>query len=328
MKKSVLAGRLFCAIALVFAISARADDICAAPVKLERKGGLFARLTDYRPIFRECRNGAGSVKLAIREMNVEGVAMLLAADPSTLAMSLERAACWTCQETSDEAQKDTRYIRALQAADAEAASPRNGALFNAGLTHGAGDGAFLTGDLCPSRRRIDRAFFDRLTAGGSKTPVALAVSGEWIARHGAEFDWLQDKARSGALDITWVNHSYRHPYVRGGAESRTYLLTPGVDMDREIFDTERLLIQHGATPSAFFRFPGLMSDASLMEKLTRYHLIALGADNWLALFPAPRAGSILLVHPNGNEPEGLRLFSKLLREGKMPQPFRPIADAP
>jgi hypothetical protein len=330
MTKINLACRLFCATALCFAITTagRAQNICEAPVKIERKGVGLARLDGYRPIFRECRNGAGKRKLAIREMKINGASSLLVADPSTLETSLERASCWSCQETTDEEQKDTRFIHALRAASAERPPPRNGALFNGGLVRGAGGGAFLTGDLCPSRRPLDRKFFERLAEMGKGTPVALAVSGQWIARHGEEFDWLQEKARSGALDISWVNHSYHHPYVRSRAEAHTYLLTPGVDLDREILDTERIMLAHGATPSAFFRFPGLMSDAALMEKLARYHLIALGAENWLVLAPAPRAGSILLVHPNGNEPDGLRLFSKLLREGKMPQPFRAITQAP
>jgi len=57
-------------------------------------------------------------------------------------------------------------------------------------------------------------------------------------------------------------------------------------------------------------------------------LIALGADAWLVLSPPPRDGSIVLVHPNGNEPAGLRLFSRLLEQGRLPQPFRRIEEAP
>jgi hypothetical protein len=36
----------------------------------------------------------------------------------------------------------------------------------------------------------------------------------------------------------------------------------------------------------------------------------------------------LLVHANGNEPAGLRLFSRMLDQGKMPKPFRRIEEAP
>ncbi len=146
--------------------------------------------------------------------------------------------------------------------------------------------------------------------------------------HNADFDWLTEQAKSGALEVAWVNHSYRHPYLPGRPDAQNYMLRPATDLDAEIFGTERLLIAKGATPSVFFRFPGLVADAALMEALRRRHLVALGADAWLVLSPAPRAGSIILVHPNGNEAAGLRLFSRLLEQGRLPRPFRPIEEAP
>ena len=158
--------------------------------------------------------------------------------------------------------------------------------------------------------------------------MTLAVSGAWIAHHAEDFAWLLEKRRSGALDISWADHSYSHPYVPGLADARNYLLRPGADLDREIFETEKILIANGETPSVFFRFPGLVADAALLEKLKERHLVALGADSWLALGPSPRAGSIVLVHPNGNEPGGLEIFSRLLKKGKIPLPFRPISEAP
>ncbi|MGJ0534743.1 hypothetical protein [Methylocystis sp.] len=42
----------------------------------------------------------------------------------------------------------------------------------------------------------------------------------------------------------------------------------------------------------------------------------------------PRDGSIVLAHPNGNEPGGLRLLSRLIKMGRLPGPLRPINDAP
>jgi hypothetical protein len=37
---------------------------------------------------------------------------------------------------------------------------------------------------------------------------------------------------------------------------------------------------------------------------------------------------VVLVHPNGNEPGGLKIFSRLLKGGRMPLPLRPIVEAP
>jgi hypothetical protein len=325
MGKADATRRASCAIALLAAIAPGGamaeDDVCRAPVEIEG-----ARPRDYQPIFQTCRDEAGETRLAIRRMSVEDDALLLTVDPEKLTTSLERALCWRCVDTDDDAQQDTRYLEALRPPAGEGA--QSGPLVNAGLVHGAGAGSFVTGDLCPSQRPLDRGFFDLLAKNGPGTPVALAVSGLWLTRHRADFEWLKEKVRAGALDITWVNHSYRHPYVLGRPETRNYLLQPGTDMAREILETERLMIAQGVTPSVFFRFPGLVADASALEAARRHHLITLGADSWLALGPPPRDGSIVLVHPNGNEPAGLRLFSRLLERGRLPLPLRPIVEAP
>lgn len=301
----------------------RAQD-CGPAAIAPQAGATGARVRDYAPIFEACEKD-GETRLATRRLRVDGEALLLTVDPDTLTTALERAACWRCAETTDAAQADTRFLRAVRPpADPE----RPPALVNAGLIHGKGAGAFITGDLCPSRKPLDRAFIEEVAAQGPGTPLTLAVSGAWIAHHAEDFAWLLEKRRSGALDISWADHSYSHPYVPGLADARNYLLRPGADLDREIFETEKILIANGETPSVFFRFPGLVADAALLEKLKERHLVALGADSWLALGPSPRAGSIVLVHPNGNEPGGLEIFSRLLKKGKIPLPFRPISEAP
>ncbi len=285
-----------------------------------------SRLRDYRPVFQSCTNEAGQRRLATRRMTTDDATLLLTVDPETLATRIERAQCWRCADASDADEIQTRFIRALQPPPQNGGTPK--ALENAGLVHGKGAGSFVTGDLCPSRKPLDRSFLETLDKEGHGTPIALAVSGLWIVHHGADWEWLKKRAESGVLDITWVNHSYRHPYVKSRPDAQTYLLTPGIDMDKEIFDTEKLMIVRGVTPSVFFRFPGLVSDPALMETLRSRHLIALGADSWLALGLLPRPGSIVLVHPNGNEEIGLKLFSRLLAQGKIPKPFRPLDEAP
>jgi hypothetical protein len=283
-----------------------------------------ARVQDYAPVFESCARG-DETRLAIRHMRVDGERLLLTVDPQSLKTSLEPAPCWRCVETSEDEQAETRFMRAVRP---PADPDRAPALVNAGLIHGDGAGSFVTGDLCPSPKPLDRAFLERLAQEEPGAPVALAISGSWLAHHPEDFAWMQSQVRAGALDISWANHSYSHPYVVGLPDKQNYLLRPGVDLDREIFETEKLLIAHGETPSVFFRFPGLVADGALLEKLRARHLVALGADSWLALGPPPRPGSIVLVHPNGNEPAGLRIFSKLLAAGKMPKPFRRIEEAP
>jgi hypothetical protein len=203
-----------------------------------------------------------------------------------------------------------------------------GFLQNAGLTHGAAPGAFVTGDLCPSRRPLDRPFFDKLAGEAPHAPVALSISGLWLVHHFEDYRWLLDRQAEGALDILWVDHTYHHPYRRGEPIARNFLLTDGVDADAEILDTERLLIANGQTPSLFFRFPGLVSSAPLMQAVRRHHLISLGADAWLALGQRPGVGSIVLVHPNGNEETGLARFDRDLARGAIVRPLEPLIAAP
>jgi hypothetical protein len=137
-----------------------------------------------------------------------------------------------------------------------------------------------------------------------------------------------DQRNAGALDILWTDHTYHHPYRRKLRDDANFLLTKGVDPEEEIFGTERLLIANGETPSLFFRFPGLISSDPLMQAVRQDHLITLGANAWLALGQKPEHGSIVLVHPNGNEPKGLALFSTDLAHGAIAAPLEPLTAAP
>jgi hypothetical protein len=290
-----------------------------------------AEIRDYRPVFAECRGTDGAIRLAIRRMKVDGTGMMLTVDSLTLTTRLELEQDWSCAETDDDRQKNTRYVRAIRSAAAPhdgGPAPATDVIVNGGVVRGATTGSFITGDLCPSRRPLDRAFLESLEGTQSPLPLALSISSLWLIRHKADFEWLRDRERAGAITITWVDHSYHHPYVPGRRLDDNFLLTAGVDIRAEILDAERLLIASGETPSVFFRFPGLVSNPALMRAVADYHLIALGADAWLARSPSARPGAIILVHPNGNEPAGLAIFSALLAAGKLPHPFRPIEDAP
>ena len=280
---------------------------------------------NYQPTLQICRAG-GAEQVAIRRMTLKGEPALLLADPATLTTKLERAACWTCADAEESALADTRMMRAIvHSAEAPGLIHRT-FLDNAGLTHGDKGGAYFTGDLCPSRSPMDRAFL--ATLAGKATPISLSISGLWLKHHFADYRWLLDRQAAGDFAITWTNHTYTHPYRKGVAEGANFLLTPGVDADHEILETERLLIANGQTPSLFFRFPGLVSSSPLMQAVRRHHLISLGADAWLALNERPRDGSIILVHPNGNEELGLKIYAKDAAKGALPSPLKPLDEAP
>lgn len=306
---------------------ASAEEACLYSPRVHSGLASAESVADYRSTLQIC-HGAGRDLVAIRTMRIDDEPHLLLVDPDRLATRIERAACWTCQPTSDEALAGGRYLRDVAKAAAMPGVEHRTFLQDAGFTHGEASGAFVTGDLCPSHRPLDRRFFEKIMASGSDAPVALAVSGLWLLHHEADFHWLRDMQAAGALDIVWMNHTYHHPYARGRADDQTFMLTQGVDADFEILQTERLLIANGATPSVFFRFPGLVSSSPLMDAVRRHHLIVLGSDAWLAKGQRPGAGSIVLVHPNGNEESGLDRFDQYLDQGIIARPLEPMLAAP
>ncbi len=291
-------------------------------------GGSLASISFYRPALEECIGADGREAFAIREMSIGNQSVALVADSEALTTRLERSECLSCREASEETLAETRMGRAVAASAAAPGVEHRGFLENAGLTRGAQPGAYVTGDLCPSPRPLDRSFFTRLAATEPHAPVALAVSGLWLVHHPQDFRWLIGERDAGALDIVWVDHTFTHPYRRKLPDAFNYLLTPGVDADRELLDTERLLIAEGETPSLFFRFPGLVSSDPLMQAVRRFHLVTLGADAWLAIGQKPGPGSIVLVHPNGNEPDGLRRFAADVARGAIAKPLEPLTTAP
>ncbi len=309
--------------------AARASDCAFTAPPATRLQSLTA-VRDYEPVLKACVAADGRKAVAIREMTVAGQKLALLADPEALTTRLERQACWTCREESEAELSATRMGRAIRESARAPGLIHRGFLQNAGLIHGGGGGQgdFVTGDLCPSRKPLDRTFFTRLEAASPHAPVALSISGLWLIHHFDDFRWLVDQRNSGALDILWTNHTYHHPYHRKLPYDANFLLSKGVDPQEEILDTERLLIANGETPSLFFRFPGLISSDPLMQAVSQFHLVTLGADAWLALGEKPGRGSIVLVHPNGNEPRGLTLFSADLARGAIAAPLEPLTAAP
>jgi hypothetical protein len=309
------------------AAAARASDCTFSPPPATYLQSTEA-VGDYRPVLKACVATDGRKAVAIREMSLAGLKLDLLADPQALTTRLERAACWTCSDMSEDELSATRMGRAIRESAEAPGLIHRGFLQNAGLIHGSGPGDFITGDLCPSPWPLDRVFFTELEKASPRAPVALSISGLWLIHHFGDFRWLVDQRNLGALDILWVDHTYHHPYQRTVPNSSNFLLENGVNPEAEILDTERLLIANGETPSLFFRFPGLVSSDPLMQAVSRFHLVTLGADAWLAKGQQPERGSIVLVHPNGNEPSGIALFARDLRQGAIPAPLEPLTAAP
>lgn len=200
----------------------------------------------------------------------------------------------------------------------------DGKLQNHGLT-GAKDhstGTYLTVDLCPSTKEFNKPFFELIKQ--KEWPVAIAVSGLWILKHSDDWRWLQQTLAHSP--VTWVNHSRNHPVYPDVPLEKNYLLSEGRDVKKEILTNEILMIQKGLTPAIFFRFPGLVANENALAITQELGLIPLGSNAWLSKGEKPQAGSIVLVHGNGNEPRGIHLFMKDLEQKKLSEPFRELFD--
>ena len=282
-----------------------------------------APLANYTPVQRAMLTQEGERLLVLRKFDQDGVPRALVVNPWSLATRIVPQAELSPAPTPMPA--DTPYDRAL--ADTTRGPVR---LQNHGLSHARQQvaGQFLTVDLCPSQRPFEQAFFAALTTlpQSPPIPVAVAITGSWLSSHQKEFDWLRGEERAGRLAITWVNHSLTHPYVAGVPLAQTFMLTPGLDRRREILALEQRLIEQGVVPSVFFRFPGLVTDEAAISLLRELGLIPLGSDAWLAKGEIPRAGSIILVHGNGNEPAGMRRFAEL-RQQTLPIRLLPLNQA-
>ncbi len=174
----------------------------------------------------------------------------------------------------------------------------------------------VTADMCQSSRPWERGLFDWLLQHGAElgkpAPVGIALTGIWARRWGAELEQLIRWRRDGLLELTWINHSYHHQLSKVG-NSYLFLTDPSIDFVSEVLDLERLLLERGELPSLLFRFPGLTHDEHRLAQLNDLGLFALDADAWLAKGQPAQDDSVVLLHGNGNEHQGIELFFDLVR---------------
>lgn len=269
-------------------------------------------------VFMGVATKAGKNLLVQRKFEKQGKPYYLLADPDRLTTQLILSSDMVVKKMRWEELRaffrNTAYFKALAAAGRDAI-----ALQDAGLTHGFPKerGITLTIDLCPSHKPLDRVIFSSLVAAFKQiekpVPVALSVTGRWMLTHTDDLNWLKELVAQGEINITWIDHSYNHHFSIKAPLKTNFLLEPGTDLNFELLGTELAMLQHGLLPSVFFRFPGLVSDQQVVDKVLAYGIIPIGSDAWLAKGQPAHAGTIVLIHGNGNEPVGVADFIKLLK---------------
>jgi hypothetical protein len=287
------------------------------------------RVTGFEVVQMDCIEVAtGRVVHATRAIRLDGAERYLVTDVEAVTTRLVAPDALDCQDPEAERRFEaSRFGRALFGATAAPYPTRNDGVRRAELPV---QGLFLTADLCPAPAskfagRLFDAMAELSAEQGGPVPVGVAITGGWLRNHGARFAELVALQQAGKLALTWVNHSDAHPFVAGLPDGENFLLTPGLDPSREIEAVEIALLERGQLPSPFFRFPGLVSDQRWVDLLLAYSLIPLGSDAWIAYGQEPTAGSVVLVHGNGNEPQGVASLLRQLPRLQSLGRFLPLA---
>lgn len=176
------------------------------------------------------------------------------------------------------------------------------------------DGYSLTLDLCPSTKKFDIDFFD-FAIKNNISPIYICISGKWIEKHGSELNYILSKNSNN--NIIWVNHSYSHYYDSKKKNNENFMLSENTNIDLEVLNNEIVMLKNGILPSPFFRFPGLISNQIICKKIVSYGLIPISSNAWIAKGEKPKNRSIILLHMNGNERNGLTLFLKFFKNTKL-----------
>ena len=271
-------------------------------------------VSDYRPFFARVNPREVALRQIVYPNGTTGYLVVNTSDFSTrVVRRLPRRAV---EVASVDALSDTSaYFSVRKKIEADPDRYASGIGCFEGVARKGG--VVVSGDLCPaSRQSLERAFLDSLAAQKKSPTLYVCISGRWIDRHAEELEWLRRKK----IDLVWVNHSLTHRYERKANPAEDFLCLPDTDLPREVLGMERKMFELGLMPSPFFRYPGLIASPEVAAYVLAQGLIPLGADAWLAKGGQPAPGRVVLVHLNGNEPQGIKLFF----DKKIAYPILPI----
>ena len=292
----------------VLPLSVKADD-CTPFGALGVSRESNHEVTEYSTEFLNCSDQKEQKLFSLRRFQLGRDESQLLVNPQTLKTVILKSSCVACSAMRKADYQNSNYGQWL---DGSMSSPYP--LQNDGITKGPARSAAVavTIDMCPSRKGISQKVYDRLLQisadQGQSFPVGVAMTKAWLESYPRSFAWLKTQLLQKRLDIVWINHSATHPYRKNQSLEHNFLLSPGINFTSEVLGTEATLIRAGVTPSIFFRFPGLVSSREQVLTLGNWGLIALGSNAWLAKGERARAGSVILIHGNQNEPAGEELF--------------------
>jgi hypothetical protein len=268
-------------------------------------------INNYHEIFK-CKKENNTTTVAIREFEVNSTKCYLTLNPNTLDTKIIKDYNFTQSCTNE--LNSTRYIKLLDKSISNKAHP----LQNDGITQ-ASSGTYLSTDLCPSSKKgfEHRLYSQVIKSFKNPVPITLFITSKWIQSHQEELNTLKSWQADGNLSITWGNHTALHIYHPKAPLEKNFVLSPEENLTNDILSLEISLIQEDITPSVFFRFPGLVSSKEAIKEVKRLGLITIGSKSWLAIKPNLHDGSIILTHGNKNEPKGVDILLKLIKDGNI-----------
>lgn len=288
------------------------------------------KISDYHRTFIVLEKNK-KLRIAIRQYYVGNELFFLAVDPYLLTTEsapakdfkdrdyLAKNGTLSSTYFSMREINNTPYMKALL----KYTEQRDKKQLNQGITRSEYPvhGVFLTINMPPSaisfEKRLFESLIDKSKIMRKPVPFAVSISGLWIVEDLDEFNWITQQEKNGLFKITWINNSFSFPYYADLPLKDNFLVTPEININAEILDTEKLLLEHNQLPSVFFRFPGLISNKKLMLKLKEFGLIPVGSDAYLAKGQQFKMGDIILVHGNSNEPEGVDKILPLIKNGNL-----------
>ncbi len=282
---------------------------------------LAGKIHDYQLYFAHAAKPGKETQIIIRKFRQGNQLFYLIVGANNLKTEIVPANILPAVETAwpDLKKKfaKSRYCKAAAFAEKNAKPGQDAGLTRISSTP---KGIYLTIDLCPSTKPLNRSLFNKIITvfGNIKKPVpfSISISGLWMMEHLTDLKWILDLIKKNEISVTWINHSFNHRCKKDSPLTRNFLLAKGTNIDKEILNTEIKMIEKGITPGVFFRFPGLISDEDIFKHVISYGLIPIGTNAWLAKSEIPSPGDIVLIHGNGNEPLGIKKFFELLQKEK------------
>lgn len=301
----------FFSVYLFFSCETQSNKISSKEViketRFDRKKRILHRISkiqDYTILIASIKNADNLLTLRKFKDSASGQYYCLLLDVNTLKTTIEKFDDLILSESLAQNKNSIYYEFKKEISESCKTS-------NAGINKISRNGYVLTMDLCPSTKKMDKEFLSFLLTE-KLSPLYICITGGWIEKHKEELAFLTKNSSDNK--IIWVNHSFNHFYDPKLKNEDNFMLNKSINIYTEVIKNEIAMIENGLIPSPFFRFPGLVSDEVLTKKILSYGLIPIGSNAWIAKGEKIQKGSIVLLHINGNERNGLNMFLDLYKK--------------